>query len=383
MKKLFSLLFLFSQALIWSQNGNSKATFNTPQNQEFESNSVTSMPTWVTPEGGFDVTVQCNDAAALAMAQSLFPTATNACDATGVTIVKTSEPFMPWPPCDSDGVYINTWVATDYCGNTSAVFTQQITVLDTTTPIWTTIPGVFNVTIDSDDVAALALAQTDTPNAVDNCSNTVVVKQILPFFLNQSGTLGFYTNIWSAIDDCGNIRTGYEQIITVNNVTPAPDGDPQQTLDEGSTLANVILVGDNIQWYDSDTNAITNKSTNSSLLPLSTVLIDGTTYYASQKLNGFESIQRLSVTVTLAPLGVGTFKSNQIALSPNPAHSILNLQFANSQVANKVIITDLTGKTLLTQSNTNQINVENLAAGVYLLQVELGNGKYQAKFIKQ
>jgi hypothetical protein len=40
----------------------------------------------------------------------------------------------------------------------------------------------------------------------------------------------------------------------------------------------------------------TNK-TNEAPLPLTTVIVDGTTYYASQTINGIESIERLAVTV--------------------------------------------------------------------------------------
>jgi Secretion system C-terminal sorting domain/Ig-like domain CHU_C associated len=381
MKKVLSLLFLLSQAVALSQNSNSKTALKTTQNQAFDSSTVTSTPTWVTPVGSLDMTIQCNDPGGLAMAQSLFPSATNACDANGVTIQKTSEPFIPGP-CSSTGVYVNTWVATDYCGDSSMVFTQQITVMDFTAPVWTTPPGYLDATLDSNDTAALALAQAAVPSAVDNCSNVVVEKVSQPFALNSSGTIGFYTNTWSATDDCGN-STVSDQTITVNNVTPAPDGASQQTLAEGSTLADIILAGDDIQWYDAATNTTTNKSTNSSLLPSSTVLVDGTTYYASQKQNGFESTQRLPVTVTLTPLGVDTFKSNQITLSPNPTHSNLNLQLNNNKVADKITITNLSGKTILTLTNTNKVNVENLAAGAYLLQAQSGKEKYQSKFIKQ
>jgi hypothetical protein len=41
----------------------------------------------------------------------------------------------------------------------------------------------------------------------------------------------------------------------------------------------------------------TNK-TSEAPLPLTTVIVDGTTYYASQTINGIESIERLAVTVS-------------------------------------------------------------------------------------
>jgi hypothetical protein len=51
--------------------------------------------------------------------------------------------------------------------------------------------------------------------------------------------------------------------------------------------------GSNIKWYAA--------STGGSALATSTVLVNGTTYYASQTVNGVESATRLAVTATLHP----------------------------------------------------------------------------------
>src|SRR5258707_14416112 len=46
------------------------------------------------------------------------------------------------------GTYTNTWTAKDACNNTSAVFTQVITITDTKAPTWTTVAAALNVTVE-------------------------------------------------------------------------------------------------------------------------------------------------------------------------------------------------------------------------------------------
>ena len=81
-----------------------------------------------------DETVECSDAAGLAAAQALIPTASDLCDSDVSDIVKTSGSFVAGATCPQAGTYTNTWVVTDDCGNTSAVFTQVITIEDTMAP---------------------------------------------------------------------------------------------------------------------------------------------------------------------------------------------------------------------------------------------------------
>lgn len=74
----------------------------------------------------------------------------------------------------------------------------------------------------------------------------------------------------------------------------------------------------------------------------------------------------------------------EIVIYPNPTKSILNIDSNNNIYLDKVIITDLTGKIILVQTeNTSKINVENLSIGVYIVQAYSGKNKYQNKFVKQ
>ena len=71
----------------------------------------------------------------------------------------------------------------------------------------------------------------------------------------------------------------------------APTGSANQSFCAGATLAQLSATGTAIQWYATPTGG--------TALPSTTVLVTGTSYYATQTVNGLESTNRLAVTVTL------------------------------------------------------------------------------------
>jgi hypothetical protein len=70
---------------------------------------------------------------------------------------------------------------------------------------------------------------------------------------------------------------------------------------------------------------------------------------------------------------------------PNPANAAITIQTNDHMSIDKVIISDLSGKTIITQtlSTNNQVDVAHLEAGIYLIEGFSGNQKFQSKFIKQ
>ncbi len=82
----------------------------------------------------------------------------------------------------------------------------------------------------------------------------------------------------------------------------APTGAANQTLCAGATVSQLSATGTAIQWYAAPTGG--------SPLASNTVMVNGTTYYATQTVNGLESTNRLAVTITLnnipaAPSAIG------------------------------------------------------------------------------
>ncbi|MEL1253453.1 gliding motility-associated C-terminal domain-containing protein [Flavobacterium sp. DGU38] len=182
----------------------------------------TTAPTWATEMNSLNMTLQCSDTAGLALAQALFPTASDLCDADVSNIVKVSGQFMASEGCGNSGTYTNTWTVKDDCGNTSDTFTQVITIEDTTAPTWATETGSLNMTLQCSDTAGLALAQALFPTASDLCDNDVsnIVKVSGQFMASEGcGNSGTYTNTWTVKDDCGNTSDTFTQVITIEDTT--------------------------------------------------------------------------------------------------------------------------------------------------------------------
>lgn len=181
-------------------------------------------PIWETPEGapfptGIDVTIDCDDVAELAFANSLAPEASDDCSA--VELFKTTGLFVPGVDCPQEGTFTNTWTAEDDCGNTSLVFTQTITVIDNAGPVWITLPLALNASVSCSNPGALAAAQLLAPIAEDNCDGSVSPLKNAGLLVpgNCPGT-GTITNTWTVTDDCGNISTMYTQMISIIDNTP-------------------------------------------------------------------------------------------------------------------------------------------------------------------
>jgi hypothetical protein len=87
--------------------------------------------------------------------------------------------------------------------------------------------------------------------------------------------------------------------VTINAIPAAPTGNAAQTFCNGATVADLVATGAGLNWYSA--------STGGTAIPAGTILTDGSSYFASQTVNGCESTDRLEVVVTVnspaAPTG--------------------------------------------------------------------------------
>jgi hypothetical protein len=107
------------------------------------------------------------------------------------------------------------------------------------------------------------------------------------------------------VNGCESTRTA---VAVSNSIPNAPTATATQTVCLNATIINLTATGSNIKWYD--------VATGGTALPTSTTLVNGTTYYASQTVNGCESTSRTAVSfTTFAPeivnLAPALFCSNQ------------------------------------------------------------------------
>lgn len=90
-----------------------------------------------------------------------------------------------------------------------------------------------------------------------------------------------------------------------------------------------------------------------------------------------------TANVTCSNLATEDFKQQSIELYPNPTKTILNINIGNSTNLDKITVTDLTEKIILQTQNTTKINVADLAVGIYIIEVNAGDKKFQSKFVKE
>ena len=175
-------------------------------------------PVWTTGTGSLDRTLSCSDAAGLADAQTLFPVASDESDDDVSDIVRVPGSFVPSASCPNGGTYTNQWKAKDDCGNESVFFTQVIILEDKTPPVWTTLPGDLNVTLECGNTAGLTAAKALSPVATDNCGG--VLNYSVPTEVFVAGTCGgTYTRTWTVSDKCSNPADPYIQMITIRDQT--------------------------------------------------------------------------------------------------------------------------------------------------------------------
>ncbi|MBY0487990.1 MAG: T9SS type B sorting domain-containing protein, partial [Flavobacteriaceae bacterium] len=179
------------------------------------------------------------------------------------------------------------------------------------------------------------------------------------------------------INTCESLRIS----VTINiQTTPAPTGTMAQTFcsTQNATLANINTIGLNINWYSTISSTI--------ILPNSTILVNGGTYYATQTINGCESINRLAITITLINTLNATNYSETICDNLNDGSEIVDLSIYNSDlISNTTNCTfeyynSLSGAVNQTISNQiTSISNYNLSIGTNTIYVRIlsNNGCYQ------
>ena len=167
------------------------------------------------------------------------------------------------------------------------------------------------------------------------------------------------------VNNCESARTAVA--VTVN-VVNAPTGNATQTFVQGATVANLTATGTNVVWFatQADANANTNP------LSTTTLLVNNSTYFAVQTVNGCRSAAlSVLVTVTLST------QTPEMALSfmiyPNPATDWIRI--SSEEVIEKVTLYSLQGQKIWETSATEEISIAALPSGVYLLQVQSAEGK--------
>jgi len=217
-----------------------------------------------------------------------------------------------------------------------------------------------------------------------------IIKYAISPNLNVFATNSIFSNLASgAYDVIVQDENGcfFRINFAINPPAPLVNGSNAitQNFKEGQTLADLLIPGENIKWY-STPSATTNKLTKAAetSLPLSTVLVNNTTYYASQTINGIESTERLAVTVQLISLSTQDFILEDFRYYPNPVKDFF--AFSNTSIIDEVSLSSITGATVLYKkinSLRSEIDLSDLSSGIYFLKVKSEGRIKTIKIIKE
>lgn len=245
-------------------------------------------------------------------------------------------PIIPNANATHSGQYSCAITGTGGCDDT---ITINVVVGDSEAPV----PTITNLpTINGDCNTIISTIPTATDNCVGliNATTTDPLSYALP---------GNYTITWNYTDGNGNTNSQIQNITIVSVALPTLTTPQQFCIQQNATLNDIAITGQNIQWYDAVTGG--------NLLPSTSLLQSGVTYYASQTINGCEST-RVSVLVTIQNTAAPTGNGNQSFCSTENA-TLSNIAINETNI---IWYDSITGTTILPTSTLLQNGVTYYAS---------------------
>nr|WP_315170074.1 T9SS type B sorting domain-containing protein [uncultured Flavobacterium sp.] len=226
-----------------------------------------------------------------------------------------------------------------------------INIQNTPTPITNTNQTFCsnqNPTIDAIQVTGTNIKWYDASN---NGSSIAATTNLI------NGTTYYVTQ---TINNCESLRLGIT--VSIVNTPPSPTANAFQSFckNENASLSTIQITGQNIKWYDSSISTVT--------LPNDRLLVNNTTYYASQTIGCESSRIPILIRIQETPLPLG--KSNQqFCIDENPLLSNLTIsgtaiKWYDAQVGGNLLSNTTTlqnGKTYFATQTINDCESERLA----------------------
>ncbi|MGK4567115.1 T9SS type A sorting domain-containing protein [Flavobacterium sp. 3HN19-14] len=241
-------------------------------------------------------------------------------------------------------------------GTCTSVRQPVIATVNTLATVLTTTPGSRcgngSVTLSATSASGLswyASATGGTALATGATFNTPSINATTTYYVEASN------------GDCTSV-TRTPVIATVNHVA-SPTGSTSQQFCSGETVGMLVIAETDITWYDA--------ATGGNEVAENTLLVAGTTYYASLTSGDCGSDTRLAVTVTLGTcLGTEDIVRNEIKLYPNPVRDILTIEYTAN--ISRVEVVNMLGQVVynkLINAGATKVDMSNLAEGTYIVRV--------------
>ncbi len=238
-----------------------------------------------------------------------------------------------------------------------------------------TIP-VLSITKEAGDAILANLTNNEIPFTISTpqltylWSNGATTRTITTLPLTAAAT--YTVTVTNTVGGCAVIDAPITIAITA---LPVVTGAATQTLGTASTLANIVVTPTTVVWFANQADALAGTA------PLlnTQVVTNATTYYAVSTAGTCRSTP-YAVTVNTTVSSIDFDANTTLKVSPNPFTNLVNISIDSKAT---IEIFDVVGKSiqnLAIQNGLTQIDLGNLASGVYMMKVV--NENNQSKTVR-
>src|SRR5690606_11442768 len=123
-------------------------------------------------------------------------------------------------------------------------------------------------------------------------------------------------------------------------------------------------------------------------IPLASSLLLGVNTSPNQTITSEYKFDNIVISaVNTVPLSVQDFISNKFNMFPNPASNVVTITNSENIGVEQIQVFDISGKAvqsyIFNNENQVQLNIEELAAGTYMLHIKTNEGTAVKKLVKQ
>jgi alpha-tubulin suppressor-like RCC1 family protein len=225
----------------------------------------------------------------------------------------------------------------------------------------------------------------------------------------DSGTFGIKTNgtLWAwGYNQFGQLGDG----TTINRPNPVQIGTDTNWLKISNHYNHTLATRTNNSlwvWGDNDYGQLGDATLIDKIIPLQIgvetnwisissgeyfsigIKSDGTFFswgrnYDGRLGNGTITDVNVPTQVSCTPLSIENFSDNLFIIYPNPVKDLIKIKKIDNLIIDKFIVIDIYGKVVIDEKNLDdKLNIQQLTKGIYLLQINCQNGKFNYKFIKE
>jgi hypothetical protein len=194
---------------------------------------------------------------------------------------------------------------------------------------------------------------------------------------------------WTYDDGNGNTETQTQNVVIDDVTAPIVNCVEDQTINLNANETSYIVQGAEFnpdQAIDNCEVASTENDFNNSNTLSGAELPVGTTTVVWTITDEAGNTAECSFDITVKKYTtVSEIVSSEVLVYPNPTSGIINLDFSEIKVQ-KLFVSDMTGKTLISKQAINQkelIDLSNYPSGIYFINIITNNKVFTTKLVKK